>query len=93
MRDFAEFRVARIWHEAAVARTCGSASICLIAGRATRYTGRFEHLDPVAGRFGGQHRAQHGLQRITVLRASLVGRKTRVSAPFGDAPAPLRNLT
>jgi hypothetical protein len=54
----------------------------VIVDPTARHPGCFEDLDPVVGGLGRQHRVHQGLQRIAVGYAYLVGRKTRVLAPF-----------
>ena len=55
----------------------------VVIDRTARHSGGFEHLDPIHGGFGGQHRVHLVFQRVAVRHARLICGKTRVLAPFG----------
>jgi hypothetical protein len=82
VRHLPQFRIARVLNKTAVTHLRVGEHLRVVVERAARHTGCFEHLDPVVGRFRRQHRVHRVLQRFTVRHARLVGRKTRVLAPF-----------
>src|SRR5271165_5040996 len=56
MRDFAEFRVAGVLDEAAVAYLRVGEHLPVVIDRAARHAGGFEHRDPMPGGLCRQHR-------------------------------------
>jgi hypothetical protein len=89
VRDFAQFRIARVLNEAVVAHLRVGEHLCVVVDRPAGHSCRIEHADPVTGGFRCEHRCHLCLQCLAVLHPSLVGRKTRALAPL-QVPQSLR---